>query len=604
VMLHRHHSLLPYMFRQWRILMAIGVLSLFSSTLTALQPWPMKILVDYALGQQMLPPLLEAWMGALSLAPTAIVLLITAAAASLGLFAINSALDVGLSWAWTFAGQRMVYDLAADIYHKLLGLSLRFHSQHSVGDLLGRLSTDTYSIYTLAQSLLISPAQQLLKLATMGLIAWSMDPGLTLLALLVAPGLGCSALFFGNRLKQQSRSNRDVQSKLTSFVHQTLSAIPVVQAYGSEDRNRQLFHRLTEDAVTSTQRATLVRNIFQGLNGLVTVSGTALILYVGGQKVLSGTLTLGSLLVFLEYLRSMQNAFHHLLGTYANLKSAEANMDRILEVVEAKEGVWEAPDAQPVPPRPRQEQGRIRLENVTFGYEAGNPVLRNINLAVQPGEVIALVGRTGAGKSSLVSLIPRFNDPGEGRVLFDGIDVRTLRLDSLRSQIAVVLQDPFLLPLTIADNIAYSRPGASRDEIVAAAVAARADEFIRQLPEGYDTVLAERGATLSGGERQRLAVARALLKNAPVLILDEPTSALDLKTEGELVAAMKRLMAGRTTFIITHRLSIVDWADRIVVLEDGQIVEEGTQAQLLAMQRRYWRYYDLQSAEKVEKVLA
>jgi len=238
----------------------------------------------------------------------------------------------------------------------------------------------------------------------------------------------------------------------------------------------------------------------------------------------------------------------------------------------------------------------VRLENVTFGYESARPVLKGVTLEAQPGEIVAIIGPTGTGKSTLVSLIPRFFDPWQGRVMIDGMDLRDVQLASLRKHVALVLQEPFLLPLTVAENIAYGRPEASRDEVVAAAVAASADGFIRRLPEGYDTVIGERGATLSGGEKQRISIARALLKDAPILILDEPTSALDAETEALLLEALDRLIAGRTTFIIAHRLSTIRNADRIVVMDDGQIIETGTHQELLAANGQYHRFHSLQNA--------
>jgi ATP-binding cassette subfamily B protein/subfamily B ATP-binding cassette protein MsbA len=265
-----------------------------------------------------------------------------------------------------------------------------------------------------------------------------------------------------------------------------------------------------------------------------------------------------------------------------------------MEVLEAQEEVQDAPDAQPLPVRKLGAQGHVRLEHVSFGYEPDRPVLTDITLEAHPGETVALVGPTGVGKSTLVSLIPRFFDPWEGRVLFDGIDVRKVQLASLRSHISIVLQEPFLLPLTVAENIAYGRPEASREEIIEAAVAARADEFIRQLSQGYDTVIGERGMTLSSGEKQRLAIARALLKDAPVLILDEPTSALDAQTEVDLLVSLERLMVGRTTFIIAHRLSTIQQADRIIVLDKGEIVEEGAHEELLAVKGLYQRFHEAQ----------
>jgi ATP-binding cassette subfamily B protein/subfamily B ATP-binding cassette protein MsbA len=379
-----------------------------------------------------------------------------------------------------------------------------------------------------------------------------------------------------------------------SLVQQTLAAIPVVQAFATEGRHAQEFRLLAVDAVAVSQRGILLKNAYGLVNGLILTVGTAIVLYVGGQQVLNGTLSLGSLLVFLAYLRSIQDACRGLLEIYARLKSAEANADRVFEVLEVEDRVRDAPGARPLPARPAGKRGHVRLEGITFGYEPGRPVLKNVSLEARPGEVLALVGQTGVGKSTLVSLLSRFYDPWKGRVTLDGMDVRDVQLASLRAQVALVLQEPFLLPLTVAENIAYGRPAASRAEIEAAAIAAGAHGFIRRLSDGYDTVIGQRGSSLSGGEQQRLAIARALLKDAPVLILDEPTSALDAQTEALLLEALERLIEGRTTIIIAHRLSTIRRADRIVVIEDGQVLETGTHQELLAAGGTYHRLHTLQ----------
>jgi ATP-binding cassette subfamily B protein len=320
----------------------------------------------------------------------------------------------------------------------------------------------------------------------------------------------------------------------------------------------------------------------------------AVVLYAGGTRVLAGDLSIGSLLVFIAYLRSMQSAFQGLIKTYGNLKAAEAGLDRVMEIFDIAPIRSEAVRAAPAVRYAGKPEGRVDFADVSFGYRKGCPVLKQISLNAQPGETIALVGRTGAGKTTLVSLLARFFDPWEGRIAIDGIDNRQHAIEDLRRRIALVLQRPYLLPGTVADNIRYGRPDASQDAVVAAAVAAQADDFIRALPSGYDTLIGERGATLSGGEQQRLAIARALIKDAPILILDEPTAALDTRTEASLVEALSQLAAGRTTFVIAHRLSTIQKADRIIVLDGGRIVESGSHRQLMAAHGPYRRFYSLQ----------
>jgi ATP-binding cassette, subfamily B, bacterial len=590
----KYGRMLRYAWRQWPILLCVLAATAVASLLTALQPWPLKILVDYALGDAATPAPLRAVLEALVLGSSPVVLVAVAAGASLALFVLSSAVSAGLDWAWAVAGQRMTYHVAADLFHQLQRLSLIFHNRRPVGDSLNRLTADAWSVIAVVEGVLVSPVRNLLTLATVGVVAWTLDPALTALTLVFVPAVATWAFFFGRRVKERARQERDARSSLLALVQQTMTALPAVQAFGHEERNQGTFQRLSSTIVALSQRNAVLNHSFALVNGMATTAGVAVVLYVGGQRVLSGAISVGSLLVFLAYLRSIEGATRGLLRTYISLKAAEASVDRILEVLDAAEAVWDAPGARPLPRRPVGARGHVRLEGVTFGYEPDRPVLTDVSLEARPGETVALVGRTGAGKSTLVSLIPRFFDPWAGRVLLDGCDLRTVRLASLRAQVALVLQEPFLLPLSVADNIAYGRPGAGEEEIVAAAVAANADGFIRRLPHGYETLIGERGATLSGGERQRLAIARALLKDAPVVILDEPTSALDAETEALVLEALARLMDGRTTFLIAHRLSTIRGADRIAVVEQGRIVESGTPQELLASGGRYRLLHGLQ----------
>ncbi|MFM7448749.1 MAG: ABC transporter ATP-binding protein [Leptolyngbyaceae cyanobacterium] len=567
------------------------LLTAATSITTALQPWPLKLMVDSALGGQPVPVLLKQDFAVLAVNFDPISLIIFAALASLGLYCLNAALDVGLTWMWGEIGQSMVYDLSGQLFQQLQRLSLLFHQDRTVGDALSRLTEDTYCIYTLTSALLITPAQHLFTLGSVGFLAWQLNPLLTLLCFGLAPLMGGVALVFGTKIKRRASLNREAKSRLVSFVHQTLTAIPMVQVFGTGARNTSEFQRLATETVTLVQKGGLVNSAYELVNGSVVTVGTALVLYVAGRQVLGGAMTVGSLLVFLAYLNLMQAAFRGLLTTYSQVKAAEANLERVMEVLETQPMVQESPVAKPLP---AYVAGKLEFKGVTFGYQPGSPILKEIDLEVLPGETIALVGATGAGKSTLVSLLPRFFDPWQGRILLDDIDLRQIQLKSLRSHIGLVLQEPFLLPLTVADNIAYGCPNASRSEIIRAAELANADEFIRQLPQGYDTLLGERGNPLSGGQKQRLSIAQALLKNAPILILDEPTSALDLTTETSVMDALKQLTGGRTTLIIAHRLSTVRQAHRIVVLDQGRIVEVGSHQALLASRGLYFRLYSAQ----------
>jgi ATP-binding cassette subfamily B protein len=594
----RHRQPLGYIARQWRALAAIALVTVAFAGVGALEPWPLKLLVDHALGQRNLPAWLAAPLGGST--PAAQIAL--AAVASLVLFAAGTLLNLAIHWLWAVAGQRMVFDLSTALFHRLQRLSLSYHARTPIGDSLSRLGGDSWCLYTLT-SKLFSPFEQLFTLATMGAIAWQLDRQLALLILAAAPLLGASSVYFGPRLKERARGNREGHGRLTSFVHQTLASLPVVQSFTAEARNARRFRGLTEELVTADRRIAITSSAYGLVNGLATAAATALILYVGGRRVMAGALSVGSLVVFLAYARKIQVAAEALLRSYGSLKPVQASVDRVFEILAHPDGeVSDSPLARGLPARSPGRGAHLRFEGVTFGYQTGQPVLNGIDLEARPGETVALVGPSGAGKSTLVSLIPRFHDVWSGRVSWNGIDLRALTVASLRAQVSLVLQDPFLFPISVAENIAYGRPGATRAEIVAAAEAANADGFIRELPAGYDTVLGEGGQNLSGGERQRLAIARALLKDAEVLILDEPTSALDAATEAAVVEALERLMAGRTTFIIAHRLSTIRRADRIAVIEGGRVVECGAHDELLARSGRYRRLHTLQLAPREEAV--
>jgi ATP-binding cassette, subfamily B, bacterial len=568
--------------QRWVGLAVVAVTMLGGVGVTLLQPWPMKILVDSVLSDEPLPPVLIQGLERLGWEPTPALLLTTVVAGTLLLFLANWALGLGHTIAKIAYSQRMVYELSAFLFGHLQRLSLRYHSRKPVGDSIRRVTNDTAFISTLIQGAMLPIATALLTLAGMFVVMWRMSPLLTLVAVAVVPLMAGGFALYSNRMLERSYAQQSADGRVYDVVEQTLSAIPVVQAFGQEERNEGRLRISTREAVRAALASADVDLRFKIAIGIATALGSAAVLWVGAHQVLDGRLTVGELLVFLAYLASFYTPLNTLMYSSSTVQVAAGSAKRVMEVLEAEEEVRERPDAVTL----GRVRGRVELQGVTFGYEPERPILQEVCLRVEPGETLALVGATGAGKSTLVSLVPRFFDPWQGRVLLDGHDVRDLTLRSLREQVSLVLQEPFLFPLSIAENIAYGRPGATREEVEAVATAANAHAFIARLPQGYDTVIGERGATLSGGERQRIAIARALLKDAPVLILDEPTSALDAQTEELVIEALERLMAGRTTLIIAHRFSTIRKADRIAVLEQGKIVDVASVEQLVVPQGR------------------
>jgi ABC-type multidrug transport system fused ATPase/permease subunit len=589
--MHNYLRLLRYARPQRASFVLISVLTLAGAGLAALQPWPMKLLIDEVLLRSAHESKLEIFLQRFGFSSTPVTFLWIATLGGLILFALNAAVDCGLVRAWTAAGRRMVYDLAQDLFARLQRRSLLFHKRNAVGDILGRVTVDSWCVYQIVDALLFTPVHAILTMGLMFFLMMQLDATLALWALAVAPLMVGASFLMGKPLRAAAKLKREIESRIQAHIQQTLTGIPVVQAYAQEERESLRFQSFAEAAIRSQQRSALLGSINSLTSGLIAALGSGVILWIGARRVLNGDLSIGSILVFLVYLNSLQAQMKVLAGLYATIHGLSANVHRVIEVLDTAPEVVESLDAI----SPGAVRGQVQFDHVTAEYEPGRPVLKSITFDAQPGEAIAIVGATGAGKTTLVNLIPRFADPSQGRVLVDGRDARDLRLKPLRDQVAIVLQESLLFPLSVADNIAYGKPDASREQIEQAARAANAHEFITRLPEGYDTVIGERGATLSGGERQRLAIARAILKNPPILILDEPTSALDADTERLILDALQRLMKDRTTFIIAHRLSTVRHADRIVVLKDGEIAEMGTHAELLARRGQYARLHEIQT---------
>jgi ATP-binding cassette subfamily B protein/subfamily B ATP-binding cassette protein MsbA len=581
-----------YALRRWPGLLAVLATIMFNILLDVIKPWPMKVLVDHALGDQPFPAWLASVTATLPGAATREGLVAWSVAATVVLFLLGWAVGVARSYADIGLGQRMVYDLAADLFSHLQRLSLRFHSRRSTGDSIRRVTTDCGCVSVIVKDSVLPFVASAVTLAAMFSVMWRMEPRLTLVAVAVVPWMVFVLRHYMTPMLARSYEQQAAEGRMYEVVERTLSALPVVQAYGREPACDRAFARVSGAAVDAAVSNAVVGLKFKVWIGLGTACGTALIIWVGAESVLDGRLTVGGILVFLAYLATLYGPLAALMYAPSTTQGAAGSAQRVLELLETRREVEDRHGARRVP----RLAGHVRLEEVTFGYEQGRAVLDRVSLEAAPDKVVAIVGPTGAGKSTLISLVPRFYDPWSGRVTVDGIDVRDIELKSLRSQVAIVLQEPFLFPMSIADNIAYGRPHASRREIEAAARAANVHSFVERLPYGYDTIVGERGATLSGGERQRISIARALLKDAPVLILDEPTSAVDAQTEALLLQAMQRLMQDRATIVIAHRLSTVARADTILVLDRGSIVESGTHAELIRRGGVYARYWALQSA--------
>ena len=558
-----------------------------------LEPWPLKLVLDNVLRSRPSHGWLDRWILA-SIGEDRQAILWFAALAALAIAIVGAICSYIQKYFTTSTGQWVMHDLRSRLYSRMQRLSLSFHDQAQTGDLIGRVTSDIDSIQSFISSGLLSALTSSLTLVGMVAVMFYINWRFTLIALSVAPILFLVVFRYTRLIKKSSREVRKKEGEMVSIIQEVLSSIRVVKAFAREDYEQ---HRLEEESLETVETALRARSLKAKLAPLVEIIvavGTSLVLWFGARMALDGTLSAGSLVVFIMYLGKMYKPMQELSKMTDAYSKAAVGYERILEVLETESDVKDAPNARRAP----RFKGRIEFENVTFGYEPDRPVLSNFSLRIEPGQAAALVGPTGAGKSSIIGLIPRFYDPTAGTIRIDGQDIRNLTQKSLRDQVSLVLQETLLFHAPVWRNIAYGKPDASRAEIRRAAELANAQEFIEKMPEGYDTMVGERGVTLSGGQRQRIAIARAIIRSTPILILDEPTAGLDAASEKLVLEALDRLMEGKTSVIVAHRLATIQRADVICVIKDGAILESGTHEELLRAHGLYAEFYELQfSAE-------
>jgi ATP-binding cassette subfamily B protein len=578
------HYLRPY-----RSLAAISIALTVALALVALaEPWPLAFIVDTVLADREPPGFITALVGdgrgALILCAVGLSLLITLLAG--GLSVVNE-------YVTTKVDQRMVLDFRSDLFQHAQRLSLAFHDDARTGMLMYRINNQADSVGRIIVSL-PELGQSVLTLIGMLWIAYRIDPLLSLVAVAIVPFIYSSTTYYSNRIEPQLLKVRGMEGNNLSIVHEAMAMMRVIVSFGRERHEFERFRRQGEETVDARIKLTVRQTAFQLVVSLITAVGTAAVLGVGAFRVINGHISAGELLVVMSYIAAVYAPLETLTNSITSFQQQFISFDHALQLLDTPVDVQEKENATAL----SGCRGAIELQDVGFSYKSRPDTLKHVSFSINPGEAVALVGPTGAGKSTLMSLLPRLYDPQYGRVIIDGHDVRDLTLESLRAQFSIVLQEPLLFSGTIAENIGYGRPGCSQADIEEAAKAANAHDFIQRLPKKYETPLGERGAKISGGERQRIAVARAFLRDAPILILDEPTSSIDSRTEAVILEALERLMEGRTTIMIAHRLSTIRNADRILVLNDGELAEQGTHKSLVARHGLYRQLWQAQTRHR------
>jgi ABC-type multidrug transport system fused ATPase/permease subunit len=543
-------------------------------------PWPLKVVLDNVVGSHKLPTWLSHLLITLLKGDSKMSIAVGAAIAVVCIAALGALASYIANYYTESVGQWVANDLRLRTYQHLQHLSLSYYDQQRTGALLSTITSDVQTIQSFASSATLGIVVDMLTIVGMLFIMFWLNWDFTLIALAVTPFMLLLVSRFKKAVKAATREVRKQQANIVSVVQQDLESMRVVKAFGRQDYEQRELGEVSRAVVAAALKARRVKALLSPIVTVTVAACTAIVLWRGSSLILAGTMTAGALTVFLSYLTQFFKPVKDLASMTNSIAQAAVGVDRVRAILDADNIIPERSDARELPAPVR---GAIRFDHVKFSYNADAPVLRDVSFSIEPGQLIGVVGPTGGGKSTIISLIPRFYDPTSGTVEIDGVDVRDYKLNWLRSQIGYVLQETVLFRGTVRENIAYGREGATSEEIAEAARLANADEFIARMPQGYDTMIGERGDTLSGGQRQRIGIARALVRNNPILILDEPTAALDTESERLVIEALERLMKGRTVITIAHRLSTIRDADKIIVLDGGVVAEQGTHQELLAL---------------------
>ena len=571
-------------------LFVILIAMLVQTAMSVAGPWPLKIILDNVVGSHKLSPWLDSLLKPILSGGSKMQIAAAAAIAAVVIAVVGAIASYVANYYTTSVGQWVANDLRIRTYHHLQQLSLSYYDSHQTGTLLSTITADVQTIQGFASSSTLGIVVDLFTIVAMLFIMFWLNWDFTLIAVAVTPFMLLLVSRFKKVVKKATHEVRKEQSKIVSVVEAGLQSMRVVKAFGREDLAEAELAEVSHATVDASLKARRVKALLSPIVSITVAICTAVVLWRGSALILAGVMTAGALTVFLSYLTKFFKPVQDLATMTNTIAQAAVGVDRVRAILDADTIIPERPDAR----EPQKLKGDIEFEHVAFAYSADAPVLKDVNFKIQAGQLVGLVGSTGGGKSTIVSLIPRFYDPSAGVIKIDGVDIREFKFHAMREQIGYVLQETVLFEGTVRDNIAYGREGVTEEQIVEAAKLANADEFIARMPHGYDTMVGERGETLSGGQRQRIGIARAVIRNNPILILDEPTAALDTESERLVIEALERLMKGRTVITIAHRLSTIRDAHKIIVLKDGVVAEEGTHDELVARGGVYAELYRIQ----------